>query len=89
MFNTIEDKVITLFGWAFKKDTNDTRESASIQVAYNLLENGAILKVHDPMVNEDQIKLDISNLCKKNNFSKSKIELFISRITFFKQYKNS
>ena len=89
MFNTIEDKVITLFGWAFKKDTNDTRESASIQVAYNLLENGAILKVHDPMVNEDQIKLDISNLCKKNNFSKSKIELFISRITFFKQYKKS
>ena len=50
---TVNQKKITLLGWAFKKDTNDTRESAAIYVADVLLEEGAELHVYDPMVKED------------------------------------
>ena len=39
LFNTVSDKKITLLGWAFKKDTNDTRESAAIYIADKLIEN--------------------------------------------------
>ena len=41
LFKTVSEKKITLLGWAFKKDTNDTRESAAIYVADLLIENGA------------------------------------------------
>ncbi|NJX17581.1 nucleotide sugar dehydrogenase, partial [Tamlana crocina] len=33
MYNTVAGKKIAILGWAFKKDTNDTRESAAIYVA--------------------------------------------------------
>ena len=46
--NKFEDKQVTLFGWSFKKDTNDSRESASIKVAYELLKLGISIKVYDP-----------------------------------------
>ena len=42
---TVNQKKITLLGWAFKKDTNDSRESAAIYVADVLLEEGAELHV--------------------------------------------
>jgi UDPglucose 6-dehydrogenase len=59
LFSTINLKVLTIFGWAFKKNTNDTRESASIYIAYDLLIEGAIISVYDPQVSETKIKNDI------------------------------
>ena len=59
---TVNDKKITFLGWAFKKDTNDTRESAAIYVAQHLLEEGAELHIYDPMVKEEQIRSDMKNL---------------------------
>ena len=44
----IKDKTITILGWAFKANTNDSRESAAIYVTNNLLEAGAIVKIYDP-----------------------------------------
>ena len=49
-------------GWAFKKDTNDTRESAAIYVADHLIENQAEIHIYDPKVSEAQIKNDMKNL---------------------------
>ena len=49
-------------GWAFKKDTNDSRESAAIYVADTLLEEGAEVHVFDPMVKEARIYQDLTNL---------------------------
>ena len=43
LFSTVSDKKITLLGWAFKKDTNDSRESAAIYIADYLIDNGAKL----------------------------------------------
>ena len=39
LYNTVSGKKIAFLGWAFKKDTNDTRESAAIYVADYLLLN--------------------------------------------------
>ena len=62
LFGTISGKKITLLGWAFKKDTNDTRESAAIYIADKLIEEGAIVSVYDPKVSEQQIFNDINYL---------------------------
>ncbi len=48
MFNTVADKRIALFGFAFKKDTGDTRESPAIAVARKLIDERAVVVVHDP-----------------------------------------
>ena len=50
LFNTVNGKKIAFWGWAFKKDTNDTRESAAIYVASQLLSEGAEIVVYDPKV---------------------------------------
>ncbi len=48
MFNTVAGKRIALFGFAFKADTGDTRESAAIQVTRQLLEEHASVVITDP-----------------------------------------
>ncbi len=55
LFGTLRGKSIAILGFAFKSDTNDTRQSASIDISKNLLEEGANLIIHDPKVTEDQI----------------------------------
>ncbi|WP_053971333.1 UDP-glucose 6-dehydrogenase [Mangrovimonas sp. ST2L15] len=62
LYNTIADKKIAFLGWAFKKDTNDTRESAAIYVAEHLLQEQAKIVVYDPKVTEEQIYSDLEYL---------------------------
>jgi len=62
LFNTVSGKKIALLGWAFKKDTNDTRESAAIYVADYLLNEQAEIVVYDPKVNPEQIYTDLDYL---------------------------
>ncbi len=59
MFNTVSDKKIAVWGFAFKKDTNDTRESAAIHVCRDLLEERARLVIYDPRVPESQIRSEL------------------------------
>jgi hypothetical protein len=60
MFNTIRNKDIALFGFAFKKDTGDTRETPAVDVCKGLMDEGAKLRIYDPQVTEEQVKLDLS-----------------------------
>lgn len=60
LFNTITNKKIAVLGFAFKKDTGDTRESAAISVINKLLEENAYVQIYDPKVPESQIKDDLS-----------------------------
>ncbi|TWO33972.1 UDP-glucose 6-dehydrogenase [Seonamhaeicola sediminis] len=62
LYNTVSGKKITFLGWAFKKDTNDTRESAAIKVANNLLNEQALISVYDPKVTEERIYADLDYL---------------------------
>ena len=60
LFGTLSDKKIAVLGFAFKANTNDTRESAAIQICKELLEEGAILSIYDPKVSRKQIKRDLN-----------------------------
>jgi UDPglucose 6-dehydrogenase len=62
LYNTISGKKIAFLGWAFKKDTNDTRESAAIYVADYLLKEEANIAVYDPKVSENKILADLDYL---------------------------
>ena len=59
LYNTVSGKKIAFLGWAFKKDTNDTRESAAINVSDFLLNEQANIAVYDPRVKEKQIINDL------------------------------
>lgn len=62
LYNTVSGKKIAFLGWAFKKDTNDTRESAAIYVANDLISERANISVFDPKVKEKQILSDLNYL---------------------------
>eukprot|EP00753_Platysulcus_tardus_P010833 PLAT3094.1.p1 GENE.PLAT3094.1~~PLAT3094.1.p1 ORF type:complete len:529 (-),score=254.55 PLAT3094.1:95-1654(-) len=55
MFNSIAGKRVAIFGFAFKKDTGDTRETAAAYVCRYLLEERAQLSVYDPKVTADEL----------------------------------
>ncbi|MDM7958603.1 MAG: nucleotide sugar dehydrogenase [Synechococcus sp. WH 8007] len=59
LFGTVTGKRIAVFGFAFKADTNDTREAPAIRICQDLLEEGAQLAVYDPKVPESQIASDL------------------------------
>jgi UDPglucose 6-dehydrogenase len=67
LYNTVSGKKIAFLGWAFKKDTNDTRESAAIQVADDLLSEQANITVFDPKVKESQIYFDLDYLATRSS----------------------
>jgi UDPglucose 6-dehydrogenase len=58
-FNTVNGKRIAVLGFAFKKDTNDTRETPAIDVCKHLLEERAHLAIHDPKVEAEKIHRDL------------------------------
>jgi UDPglucose 6-dehydrogenase len=62
MFNTISGKKIVFYGWAFKKDTNDTRESAAIYIADKLMDEQAMIHVYDPKVKRQRMMEDLNYL---------------------------
>ncbi len=59
LFGTVTGKRLAVFGFAFKADTNDTREAPAIRIAKDLLEEGAQLAIHDPKVEAKQIAHDL------------------------------
>ncbi|XP_062443121.1 UDP-glucose 6-dehydrogenase-like isoform X3 [Rhea pennata] len=61
LFNTVTDKKIALLGFAFKKDTGDTRESSSIHISKYLMDEGAHLYIYDPKVKKEQIMQDLAH----------------------------
>lgn len=80
LFNTVNGKRITFLGWAFKKDTNDTRESAAIYVAEHLIEDGAEIHIYDPKVSGEKIKADMSYLWELNGLTEQKISSKLKQI---------
>ena len=74
LFNTVNGKTIAFWGWAFKKDTNDTRESAAIYVADQLLSEGAEIVVYDPKVTLDRMHLDLQTLWEFRGESQADIQ---------------
>ena len=86
---TVNQKKVTLLGWSFKKDTNDSRESAAINVADNLLEEGAELQVYDPMVKAERIHQDLITLWEARNESKNVIDAKLKRCVVHVDHKTA
>jgi len=59
LFGTVTGKRIAVLGFAFKADTNDTRETPAIRICADLLEEGAQLAIFDPKVSTQQMALDL------------------------------
>ncbi|MGF1449634.1 MAG: UDP-glucose 6-dehydrogenase [Opitutales bacterium] len=76
LFNTVSDKRIAVFGFAFKKDTDDTRESASIYVCRDLLEEQARLAIYDPKVPAEKIYHDLAAVLPgQEDFIRERVEV--------------
>ena len=83
---TVNNKKISLFGWAFKKDTNDSRESPAIYVTSQLLDEGANIHIFDPMIKERQILNDLISLWKYNGEKKSIIKEKLKKVRVHNDY---
>jgi len=70
MFNTVSGKKIAILGFAFKKDTGDTRETPAIDVCKALMEEKAAIGIFDPKVTREQIYSDLG----KDSMDKIQIE---------------
>ena len=68
LFGTVTNKKIALFGFSFKANTNDTRESPGISISKYLIENCANLMITDPQVSPNQIERELC-LKQTNTFS--------------------
>jgi UDPglucose 6-dehydrogenase len=73
LYNTVSGKKIGFLGWAFKKDTNDTRESAAIYVADHLLNEQAYIAVYDPKVSNVKMQSDLNYLNTRSEEENSKL----------------
>ena len=67
MFNTLTGKKISLFGFAFKANTGDTRESPAIFIAKRLVEEKAELVITDPEALRNA-RIDLKNIDGKVSF---------------------
>ena len=81
--NNLKDKIL-LLGWAFKKNTNDSRESAAIYIAKNLLSNGVKIDIYDPRVDENQIINDLSLF--ESNFKINNVNVIKEPFKNIKKY---
>jgi len=78
---------IIILGWAFKKNTNDSRESASIHIAYKLLKEGIRIHVYDPLIEENKIILDLENFDKTAEVQLDNCKRFISQLNVYNSIK--
>jgi len=70
------NKNVCILGWAFKKDTNDTRESAAIYVSDNLIKSNINLNIYDPKVKESQIFFDMNYINGNDKKNKEHISIY-------------
>ena len=74
LFGTVSEKKLSILGFSFKANTNDTRNSASIKICKNLIEEGAFLSIYDPKVEKNQIEKDLEVDPLKNHQDNSKVQ---------------
>ncbi len=67
LFGTLSNKKLAIFGFSFKANTNDTRESPSINISKSLLQEGAKLNFYDPKVSEKEILIEFNEKINQNN----------------------
>ncbi len=61
LFGNLSEKTLTILGFSFKANTNDTRESPALDICKKLLNEGANIKIYDPKVSEERISMDFND----------------------------
>ena len=84
-----KNNIVTILGWSFKKDTNDSRESASIYITKDLIENNIQVNIYDPLVSQDQIYLDLKTILEFNGYSKNKINDILRFVNIYSGHKKA
>jgi UDPglucose 6-dehydrogenase len=79
--NKNQDSKISILGWSFKKNTNDSRESPSIYLVKSLLVHGFNISVYDPKVSHENIITDLKDLMESEGLNVKKINEYTSRLT--------
>lgn len=67
MFNTVTGKKIAIFGFAFKKDTGDVRESPAAFIVRDLIDERALISVYDPQVTRQDMFVEMDYTLQMNN----------------------
>tara|TARA_B100000963_G_scaffold210008_1_gene182970 strand:- start:26751 stop:28121 length:1371 start_codon:yes stop_codon:yes gene_type:complete len=86
-FKNIRDKKVLVLGWAFKANTGDSRDSAAIYVAYNLICSGARVYIYDPVVSKAQILSDLNFLFKEDNISDVQKTIFSEKLFIINSFE--
>ncbi|MBT6448726.1 MAG: nucleotide sugar dehydrogenase [Flavobacteriaceae bacterium] len=76
-------KTIAILGWAFKANTNDSRESAAIYIADYLIKAGANIYVYDPMIMKNKILLDLKILWESRNMTDDETQEKLTKVSVF------
>ena len=75
LYTTLTDKRVAVLGFAYKKDTGDTRESAAISLVNNLVAEKADVRIYDPKVEEDSIWMELKWTAKDFNETKRRVTI--------------
>ncbi|KAJ4290819.1 hypothetical protein N0V90_010014 [Kalmusia sp. IMI 367209] len=73
LYNSLSNKTLAVFGFAYKKNTGDTRETAAISVIDNVLTEGANVRIYDPLVKESQIRQELKESMERLGRSKEQL----------------
>ena len=76
IINNSLNKNVCILGWAFKKDTNDSRESAAIYVSDSLIKSNIKINVYDPKVTKNQIKFDLNYINNDNKDITNNVSIY-------------
>ncbi|KAG4431441.1 hypothetical protein IFR05_013073 [Cadophora sp. M221] len=76
LHHSLEKKKIAIFGFAFKKDTGDVRESAAISIAHDLITEGADIGIYDPQAPEESIWFELEAACDNPDLVRSRVKIY-------------
>ena len=75
LHHSLEKKKIAIFGFAFKKDTGDVRESAAISIVHDLITEGADIGIYDPQAPEESIWFELEAACNDPDLVRSRVKI--------------
>lgn len=81
MFNTVTGKKIAILGYAFKKDTGDVRESPSMFIVRDLLQENAMIHIYDPQVTRENMWIEMDYTCGINHENTPNLDASITTST--------
>ncbi|EKD16206.1 uncharacterized protein L3040_009555 [Drepanopeziza brunnea f. sp. 'multigermtubi'] len=76
LHHSLANKKIAVFGFAFKKDTGDVRESAAISICHHLMMEGADIGIYDPQAPEENIRHELEASCDDPRIVRERVKVY-------------